>query len=709
MYIKSVTLNNFRAYKGNNTTTFNINGKNIFLIAGDNGFGKTTFLTSLVWCLYGKMMVDVDDKFRRDINDVQGYKNYARLNLNKELSSYISEQDIDSITIKRILKEGYGNEYANLEANAQYSVSIHLTDVSIPSIPCKDILVTRTYDFLTDTETTYVLIDNQVNELAKDVGYDIFINDFILSKDIAKFFFFDAEKIVSLAEIRSIDERRKLSTAYSEVLGIKKYEDIKRNLENLRTKFRRRSSDLVDKNRLDEAIIAVEKIQTEIVLVEQDIETNDSRILSLKTIIEDNQEKLIREGNAMSVEELIKQKELRDKLKEKDHELKVKLKDLLDIAPFAISGKLLVKLKTQVDKESAFVADNANNEATRVALKNIQDSILHNLKEVTVNDSQRTLLNQIVADAFSENINSKDSVNSVKVLVDYTKAEKNEFQALYDNIRYSFSQTFKQLVKDEKNNSLFLSKTTKKISQAEYGSDNADINKIRKQKAEAETQLLLLDGNNRSLLEKNGILKKELATKSKILSELKKRANIDNKDKAKDELAERLIEELNTFLFKLKLKKKVSLERRIKSEIDKLMHKDDFIDKVKIELKDDIIDILLQAKDGTVINKDRLSKGEQQLYATSILKALVDESEIEFPVFIDSPLQKFDSRHARNIIDKFYPTVSKQVVIFPLLGKELSEEEYNALLPNVNSAYIIRNRDNRSSFEMIDPREMFKK
>ena len=85
MFIDSIILNNFRAYKGVNQISFQKNGKNVFVIAGNNGFGKTTFLTSLVWCLYGKLMVDVDDKFRKDINDVQGYKNFAKSNLNKEV------------------------------------------------------------------------------------------------------------------------------------------------------------------------------------------------------------------------------------------------------------------------------------------------------------------------------------------------------------------------------------------------------------------------------------------------------------------------------------------------------------------------------------------------------------------------------------------------------------------------------------------------
>ena len=75
MFIESIILHNNRAYKGHNKVSFKPATKNIFLIAGNNGFGKTTFLTSLVWCLYGKLMVDVDEKFRRDINDAQGYKN----------------------------------------------------------------------------------------------------------------------------------------------------------------------------------------------------------------------------------------------------------------------------------------------------------------------------------------------------------------------------------------------------------------------------------------------------------------------------------------------------------------------------------------------------------------------------------------------------------------------------------------------------------
>ncbi|MCF6268078.1 MAG: hypothetical protein L3J41_00005, partial [Melioribacteraceae bacterium] len=86
-----------------------------------------------------------------------------------------------------------------------------------------------------------------------------------------------------------------------------------------------------------------------------------------------------------------------------------------------------------------------------------------------------------------------------------------------------------------------------------------------------------------------------------------------------------------------------------------------------------------------------------QMYASALLNALVDESNIEFPVFIDSPMQKFDEEHAENIIKYFYPNVSDQVVIFPLINKELTEKEYDQLLSNISKTYLINNISTDSS------------
>lgn len=48
MIIKSVTINNFRSYYGENTFEFS---KGLTLIIGGNGDGKTTFFEALEWLL----------------------------------------------------------------------------------------------------------------------------------------------------------------------------------------------------------------------------------------------------------------------------------------------------------------------------------------------------------------------------------------------------------------------------------------------------------------------------------------------------------------------------------------------------------------------------------------------------------------------------------------------------------------------------------
>ena len=142
-----------------------------------------------------------------------------------------------------------------------------------------------------------------------------------------------------------------------------------------------------------------------------------------------------------------------------------------------------------------------------------------------------------------------------------------------------------------------------------------------------------------------------------------------------------------------------------KEGLDILLHKKELIKDVSVSIIGEIIDISLLDFREKEINKDTFSKGEQQMYATVLLKGLVDESNISFPVFIDSPMQKFDIDHSNSIVKYFYPKISDQVIIFPLLKKEMTENEYNLLLPNISKAYLIKNEKNESSFQPVEHKE----
>lgn len=107
MKIKSIELNNYRLYYGKNIVVFpNGNNKNLHLISGENGFGKTTFLHSLLWCLYGRLMSDVDETFRKDISN-GGYNATLIANLNEicrnRLNTEIGTNKISKIKKKDIL------------------------------------------------------------------------------------------------------------------------------------------------------------------------------------------------------------------------------------------------------------------------------------------------------------------------------------------------------------------------------------------------------------------------------------------------------------------------------------------------------------------------------------------------------------------------------------------------------------------------------
>ncbi len=106
MKVKKIELNNYRLYKGINKIVFsNENNKNLYIISGENGFGKTTFLHSLLWCLYGRLMTDIDENFRKEISSV-GYNNTVINNLNQvcrqKLQTEVSQRTISQMVTIRI-------------------------------------------------------------------------------------------------------------------------------------------------------------------------------------------------------------------------------------------------------------------------------------------------------------------------------------------------------------------------------------------------------------------------------------------------------------------------------------------------------------------------------------------------------------------------------------------------------------------------------
>lgn len=696
MRIQDITLTNFRLYKGVNKISFpqDEEGKNIYLISGENGFGKTTFLHSLLWCLYGRLMTEIDDTARKEIMNNGGYPSFLIGNLNNNARQYIETIGADALA--RIKRSGYTPDDEDIRQNAIYSIAITFTDISIPSIPCQTITIIRSYDFIKQSDNIEVLIDGQRNELAQSIGNDVFISDFILNKDIARFFFFDSERIVALAETNTAEDRRRLASAYNEVLGVKKYEDLKHNLEALRLKFRKRTSDVVSRNKLNTLLERNEKLQQDLQAIADTIAEKDKTLTELRARDNELQGKLLREGQGMTMDEYQRQKKSLDTARENDAIIKEKLRNFIEFAPFAIAGDLFKQTIEEIkrDYNSAKAAQNIANQ--NGLLQEIYDKLVGKLVPLAgQNGTKMQAAVHEVLDSFREEEQDHEPLLSVN------RDEFNESQSVYANITTTYRVEFEHLADDYKKNKQTMSRVQQKLSSMQANESDDIIKQIRAQKSVFESQIKSLEAEIHALYAQQGSISQDLNICKKQIAELSKKVSLDDSDVKKDALADELIASLDTFLRNLKSEKKSSLERRLKGVMNKLMHKEDFIGNVVVEVQEDGLDISLYTPDGKIIRKELLSKGEQQLYATSLLKALVDESGIEFPVFIDSPLQKFDKSHSSKIITEFYPSISKQVVLFPLLHKELTEDELKIMKPLVKSVYLIKNEVDHSYFKQV--------
>jgi len=690
MYIEQIIVNNYKIYYGENTINFpNIPGKNISIISGDNGYGKTTLLTALVWCLYGNQTQDIDEFYKDKFVVTGGYKGYLTSSLNRLALS---------------------------EGKTDFYVSISLRDVELPGIQCDTMIITRSYNISNSSDNLKISIDGNNSELVDDIGQQVFIQDFILPKEIAKFFFFDAEKIVKIAEIQSIPEKRLLSHAYSEVLGMKKYEDLRNVLNDMRIRFRKDSATDDERKRFKE-------LGNEINRLERLSESKSQRIQKLlvdkndlRISCDEIQGKLLREGSVITIAEMNALQDERAKLIEERKTLINEFRELFELAPFAIAGNVIENIEDQLRIEDKYKQSFFDQEILKTKI----DLIVNDLKNDASDMMQKTgnRIKEYYIRKISELMNkylleSQDMKmgNASNIIHDFSVEERNEFKSLVSILKTTYREQLQSLNRLLKINRLAYADVSKKIKEAEAIESDEIIATYRKEKQLLEDRIYTIDKDIVSLSQESGAIENQLTLTRRLFDEVAIKVKVNEEFQDKDMLVTRLINELDEYIERMKIEKKASLEEKILINLNMLMHKRDLIDRVTIEADNDLLDIHLIDKRGNEISKNDLSKGEQQLYASSLLKALIEESGVHFPVFVDSPLQKFDEKHSKNIINSFYPKISNQVVLFPLLNKELSEVEFNSLCDHVSSAFIINNyNEDASEFIAIEePSTLFNK
>lgn len=181
MLIKSITLNNFRQFKGKQMLEFSTDDKkNVTVLLGDNTFGKTTILQAFNWCLYG-----VAD-FPKDSN--------PDFLLNLEVA----------------------NEQAGIEKKCEVYVELVLEHKNTEYVVLrKQAYVDRAYGNW-NSLNSQLMVSYKENGITKQVreGEERNIINGILPQSLSGYFFFDTERV------SDISTRKDLSEAVKGLLGL---------------------------------------------------------------------------------------------------------------------------------------------------------------------------------------------------------------------------------------------------------------------------------------------------------------------------------------------------------------------------------------------------------------------------------------------------------------------------------------------------------
>ncbi len=143
--------------------------------------------------------------------------------------------------------------------------------------------------------------------------------------------------------------------------------------------------------------------------------------------------------------------------------------------------------------------------------------------------------------------------------------------------------------------------------------------------------------------------------------------------------AARVQDTLKLFREKLTLRKLNKLEVEVTECFRYLLHKCDLVHRVAIDTN--TFSLSLYDLQGKPVPKHRLSAGEKQLLAIAFLWGLARVSGRRLPVAIDTPLGRLDSSHRGNLVERYFPSASHQVILLST-DTEISKQEVETLHNN---------------------------
>lgn len=704
MKINSIKIKNFRSYKGLTTFDFRFQeGKNIILIGGENGAGKSSIFEAMRICLYGPLT----------------YKYQGMV------ANYISR-------IKSMINE---DAYSDKSVGAFIELDINMTNNTIE----ENYIVRRQWSFDNSRLIEDFIVIENGEELDKEETnnfYEYFKS--IIPPAVFELSFFDGEKLFDFFEDRISGQKLKETMLTLNNFDI--FNILSRELElNTRRKNRER------KNLKDE-ILELEAIEDNISNKRQEYDQIKVEIQELEKQIED----LLMDINVKNNEFISSgglNQEVRDRLVheiskfESDRDkINLEIKSFSnDILPFIIVSKEIAELKEQLYDEQEFIVYEAIKD--RVDIK----SIKANLKSKNLYpENLDVLINEITKFIIPREFNqgfkpihylSKEQSNKVISNV-------NEISELkIEQIDY-----FEEIQKLTKN----IADNKKKLrSSMDMNEEKRYVKLIEDMNMELNNKYIILEG----LKSDKETLDKEIEIERKKLLKINEKIDLIKKaDNIKD-MSDVIIEMTEVLLKEITSAKRLDISESFNQIFNLIIRKDRFIDYIDIDETFEVVlyvkksfsvrEIInmtmnlglseLRDKQGnkfleeitnepitykrellnhlnkldedkildisTKVDVMNLSSGEKQIYILCLYWALIKSSNVSIPFIIDTPYARIDENHRKAITTEFLPGISQQVIVLST-NTEIDEELYKEINKLVSKEFTLDYDNNSRSTEV---------
>lgn len=669
MWISMIELTNFKSYQHQEFGFPKPNsGKNVVLIGGMNGYGKTTLLEALYLCLYGKDAMTHLARAGLKIDDIKGYPTFLERAFNGEAK----REGRDTMIVR---------------------VVIHKTQ-------SKAIDITRKWYFRSNGAWA---ADEEaiVREIKKDIpgtprvdGRNNFhladmLDDFLVPAHIAPFFFFDGEEVKKLADQGRVEQ---VKQGLEGLLGVVLLRTLAQRLHNFEMQ-RRVGVNNVDESKIVQLSETLQGNEEQLQELQDKEKAAVERKETLKAQREALFERITSAGGACSdvatVKDLVEEREqLRGDLREKQKELEEALVGKL---PFHLVSKELVgDFKTQLEAETKYYSWEAN-KLSLEPRRNEFETAFHQESEPVIDpeltDEQLKAIECRIEAAWASLFYPPPDDCASEIIHEYLHETQRDDALTFLNSMSLGQQEIQENLNAQNSLSQRISDLGRKISKLEGIDRDGTLTALKEELQSVQLELDQLVEESRVDDRRLQALASQVKAQRAEYEREKKKLDDSSPIRALLEKSERVrgaIDKLVPALFPLKVKELASAMTGVYKQ---LAHKNQV---AKIKIGNDGSTTIL-GKSGKEISFDR-SAGENQIFATALIAGLAEVSGVKAPMVVDTPLGRLDSMHRKNILD-FWTRDKKRQVLLLSQDEEIDQDFYKQIESNVCKTYLLEHID----------------